>query len=166
MARTIFQEEQKFKLLVIVLPLIVLSALAVVWFIMQIGLGQSIGNNPISDIGMIIFCVTVWSGTAMILAMRLSTRIDEMGITMHFFPFVKRKWSWAEVKSAEVLDYGFVGGWGIRLWTSYGTVYNIRGSKGLALKLANGKKVLIGTQKPEEMKAAVSAYHATAPIKI
>lgn len=158
MAKTVFQEEQKFNQLVVIIPLIALSGLAVVWFIMQIGLGQSIGNNPISDIGMIILCITLWAVTAMILAIRLRTRIDESGIAMHFFPFVKRKWRWADVKSAEVLDYGFVGGWGIRLWTAYGTVYNIRGSKGLALQLDNGKKVLIGTQKPEELKAVQRAY--------
>ncbi len=47
-------------------------------------------------------------------------------------------------------------GWlGIWLFTKYGTVYNTRGNKGLALELKNGKKFLIGTQKMEELSEVV-----------
>lgn len=60
-----------------------------------------------------------------------------------------------DIKSAKVVNYGFVGGWGIRLWTAYGTVYNIKGNKGLAIELFNGEKFLIGTQKENELKIIV-----------
>src|SRR5690554_7570605 len=46
---------------------------------------------------------------------------------------------------------GFVGGWGIRFTMKYGTVYNIKGNKGLFVKLKNGKTFIVGTQKPEEL---------------
>jgi hypothetical protein len=69
---------------------------------------------------------------------------------------VRKKIDWEEVANAQVVDYGFVGGWGIRLFTSYGTVYNIRGRFGLALELKSGKKLLIGTQKPEALKAFIA----------
>ena len=59
---------------------------------------------------------------------------------------------WTEIKSVKLLDYGFVGGWGIRFWTKYGTVYNIRGSKGLLLEFSDGKTIVVGTQKEEELK--------------
>ena len=55
------------------------------------------------------------------------------------------------MKHAEIVNYEFVGGWGIRLWTKYGTVYNTKGDKGLAIELQNGKKFLIGTQKATEL---------------
>ncbi|WP_282032750.1 hypothetical protein [Aequorivita sinensis] len=71
---------------------------------------------------------------------------------MRFFPFVKKKVNWKDVKSAEVVNYGFVGGWGIRLGTKYGTVYNIKGNRGLAIELLNGKKFLTGTQKETELR--------------
>lgn len=51
----------------------------------------------------------------------------------------------------KVINYGFVGGWGIRLWTKYGTVYNVSGNKGLFIKLKNGKTMVIGTQKSQEL---------------
>jgi hypothetical protein len=88
---------------------------------------------------------------AMIYSFRLKTEINQYEIKVSFFPFVKKRVSWDEVKSAEILDYGFVGGWGIRLWTKYGTVYNTRGSKGLAIELNNGREFLIGTQKAAEL---------------
>ena len=30
-------------------------------------------------------------------------------------------------------------------------VYNVKGTKGLALLLKNGKKIVLGTQRPEEL---------------
>ena len=66
---------------------------------------------------------------------------------------VKKRVNWKEIKNAEIVNYGFVGGWGIRLWTQYGTVYNMKGNKGLAIELLNGKNFLIGTQKPKELTA-------------
>nr|WP_315263057.1 hypothetical protein [uncultured Flavobacterium sp.] len=44
------------------------------------------------------------------------------------------------------MNYKFLG-FGVRLFTSYGTVYNTKGDTGLAIELKCGKKILIGTQK-------------------
>ena len=79
---------------------------------------------------------------------------------MRFFPFVKKEFQWSEIQKSKVVNYGFVGGWGIRLFTKYGTVYNIRGNKGLAIELKNGKKYLIGTQKEEEMKKFINGLRS------
>jgi hypothetical protein len=83
--------------------------------------------------------------------MYLETKMDQEGIQIRFFPLVRRTWRWSEMTRAEIVNYGFVGGWGIRLWTQYGTVYNIRGDEGLAFELKNGKKILVGTQKQKEL---------------
>ena len=74
---------------------------------------------------------------------------------MRFFPLVKKDIKWKDIKDVQVIEYGFVGGFGIRLGTKYGTVYNIKGNKGLAIELTNGKKYLIGTQKETELKTAL-----------
>ena len=104
-----------------------------------------------SDFGLIIFCVFIFGLIAMFGFMRLKTEIDQNEIRMNFFPFVKKRVNWKEVRKAEIVNYGFVGGWGIRLWTKYGTVYNTKGNKGLAIELQNGKKILIGTPKETEL---------------
>ena len=105
-----------------------------------------------SNLGPIILIAV----SMLFLFMRLDTRVDERGISFKFFPFVKKEFMWSEISSARVVDYGFVGGWGIRLYTSYGTVYNVKGSKGLAIELKNGKKFCLGTQRPEELQNMLS----------
>jgi len=46
------------------------------------------------------------------------------------------------------------GGWGIR-YVIGGIAYNVYGNKGVQLILKNKKKVLVGTQKPEEFYQAI-----------
>ncbi len=116
---------------------------------------QEFGDRTISDWVFVVFSVVVFGLIFMFLAMKLKTKIDTIGIEMKFSPFVSKKIRWNNIKSAEVINYGFVGGWGIRLWTQYGTVYNIRGNKGLAIELFDGKKFLIGTQKENELATAI-----------
>ncbi|WP_438962979.1 hypothetical protein [Nonlabens sp.] len=90
-----------------------------------------------------------------IFVMRLDTRITEEKIAIHFYPFVKREFPWEHLKKAQVIDYGFIGGWGIRLWTDYGTAYNVRGSMGLHLKTTD-KEYIIGTQKEKELRESIA----------
>lgn len=87
----------------------------------------------------------------------LKTKLTEQGIELDYGPFIYRKFGWEDIEAAQVVDYGFVGGWGMRYSFSYGWVYNVKGSKGLALKFKNGRKRLIGTQRPEELREAVQA---------
>ena len=74
------------------------------------------------------------------------------------FPFVKKHFAWKDIQGAKTLRYGFVGGYGIRLLTPYGTVYNIKGKEGLALELKNGKKYLIGSQKTDEIELVLANF--------
>ncbi len=83
----------------------------------------------------------------------IKIRIDKSEIHFQFFPFVSKHIRWSDVEKAGVIQYDFVGGWGVRLFTKYGTVYNVKGNVGLALELKSGKKLLIGTQKGEQLSA-------------
>ena len=88
----------------------------------------------------------------------LKSELDAEGIHLNFRPFTKKYFAWSDVQSAEIVNYGFVGGWGIRIGTKYGTVYNTQGKEGLWLTLKNGKKVVIGTQRKAAMQAAVKRF--------
>lgn len=151
-----FKEEQRFdqwwmKAILIGTLAILAYAAYVVWN------SSDINNNIAAFIftwgsylfGLIVI-VIVWFW-------KLTTKIDNYGITVKC-PFVKKKVNWDEIEHLEVLDYGFVGGWGIRTWTKYGTVYNTSGSKGLRIKLKSGKKFLVGTQKEDELKKIVEKW--------
>lgn len=146
----VFKEEQKFDqkwlwVLLIVTTVVILSLQMAVFFSSSIE--KSGFGFYFSIFNVLLIIGLIW----LFAKMRLITKIDEETISMQFFPFVSKEVKWSEVKKAEVLDYGFVGGWGIRLWTKYGTVYNTKGSQGLFIRLKNNKKFLIGTRRPEEL---------------
>ena len=146
-----FKEVQRFTQWWLWIILIGIGIIPINGIYKQLLLGEPFGNNPTSDVGLILFCLFIFSLLILFLALRLKTDIDENEIRVQFFPFFKRQVAWKEIKSAKIVNYGFVGGWGIRLGTKYGTVYNTTGNKGLAVELLSGKKFLIGTQKETEL---------------
>ncbi|NNE77136.1 MAG: DUF1705 domain-containing protein [Pricia sp.] len=153
-----FREAQQFTQWWLWLILLSVALIPIYGMYKQMVLGEQFGNNPMSDSGLILFACFVFGIICLFFYMRLITEIDQSGIQMNFVPFVKKKVAWKEVLSAQIVNYGFVGGWGIRLSTKYGTVYNIQGNKGLAIELQNGRKFLIGTQKETEMEEMVKKY--------
>jgi len=146
-----FEENQKFTQWWLWLILIALGVIPIMGIYKQVILHEPFGNNPMSNLGLILFLIFVLALIGLFWLMKLKTEIDQNEIRISFFPFAKKRVKWQDVKFAEVLNYGFVGGWGIRFWTKYGTVYNTKGNKGLAVEMNDGKKFLIGTQKETEL---------------
>ncbi|MEY4273385.1 MAG: hypothetical protein RL638_333 [Bacteroidota bacterium] len=93
--------------------------------------------------------------------MRLMTRITEEGIYVRFVPFHFKEqfYPWESIESAQVRTYSPLmeyGGWGIKYgFNGQGKVFNVAGDQGLQLIFKSGEKLLIGTQKPTEIQAAV-----------
>lgn len=154
---TTFTEEQRFTQWWLWLLLILISLIPIYAIYQQLIRGIPAGDKPISDVGVILVAVFVFGLIALFRWMRLYTRIDQREIFFHYRPFVQKRISWGEVRSAQVVDYGFVG-YGIRYGSRHGVVYNTNGSKGLALVLTNGKKLVIGTQRPEELRRFLQAH--------
>lgn len=145
-----FDEEQKFDqkwlwTLLIVVSIVILAVQFSVFFSSSVEASGFGFYFSLFNVFLVIGLIGLFA------VMKLKTSIDKEKISMEFFPFVKKEVAWRDIRKAEVLDYGFVGGWGIRLWTKYGTVYNTKGSKGLFIQLNDDKKFLIGTQRPDEM---------------
>ena len=93
--------------------------------------------------------------------MRLITRITAEGIYVRYIPFHFKEqfYSWDSIESAQVRTYNPLleyGGWGIKYgFNGQGKVYNVAGNQGLQLVFKSGEKLLIGTQKPAEIQAAI-----------
>lgn len=148
-SKVLFQESQKFHqwwIWIILIGLVIVAA-------STFDYSEPLKNQLTVD--KVILTITAVGILVLFLTLRLNTRITEEKIEIRFFPFVRKHWYWQDVTSAQLIDYGFVGGWGIRIWTSYGTVYNVKGSQGLHLTIA-GKQYVIGTQKQEELRSSVA----------
>jgi len=146
-----FKEEQRLTPKWLRIILVAIAMLPVYGIYKQIFNKEPIGENPMSDGGLILFSIFMFCFIALFWFISLKTEMDKTGIRMIFFPFSKKRVSWEQIKSAEIVNYGFVGGWGIRFTAKYGTVYNTWGKMGLAIELKNGRKFLIGTQKVDEL---------------
>ena len=86
--------------------------------------------------------------------------INQKSILYKFSPFHYKYYNidWIQVDKAYIRTYkplGEYGGWGIRYAFKNGKAYNVSGNIGLQLILKNGKKILFGTQKPEELKEII-----------
>ena len=151
MSKILFKEEQRFTQWWLWLLLIGIGLIPLIGIYNQIGLDKEFGINPMSNIGLIVISVVMFLCIAFFRIVKLETEISSTELTMKFYPFLTKNVNWEEVASAKIIDYGFVGGWGVRIWTSYGTVYNVKGKKGLAIVLKDGAKFLIGTQNENDL---------------
>ena len=89
---------------------------------------------------------------------KLETKIDELGIRVRLFPFHLqfKYYPWKTIEQAYIREYSPIteyGGWGLRQGLfGKGKAYNISGNIGLQIVFTNRKKLLIGTQKSEEIR--------------
>ena len=111
------------------------------------------------------YCIFTATFILLFYFMSLETTVTKEAIAINFFPFhlKKRTYSFAEIQHLEVIKYnpiGDYGGWGVRL-SRNGKAFNVRGDYGLKLYFANRKPLLIGTQKPDELKKILEPLFTT-----
>lgn len=154
----LFHEKQRFRQWWVLLLLAVINARIIYGLILQIKHGIPFGNQPMSDNGLRWFAGLLFLVTIVLLTTTLETRVKHDGIYVRFFPihFKFKHISWADLNKCYVRTYSPLreyGGWGWRIGLS-GRAYNVSGKKGLQLH-SDGKKLLIGTQKPEELESTL-----------
>lgn len=158
MNNVIYREEQRFRQVWIWLLLLLVVGVAWWGFLQQIVLGKAFGSNPAPDVVMGIIWLVFGIGFPLFFYyLKLIVEVGGGAIHIGFFPLTSRTVEFKDIKSYEVrqyrplLDYG---GWGIR-WSSKGTAYNVSGNRGVQLELADGKRILIGSQDPEGLAQAI-----------
>lgn len=124
----------------------------------QVVFHRSIGDDPISDAGLLICSSIIVFVFILFYLLRLDTEVHSDGLYVRFFPFRRsfRRISWAEITTLYIRRYSPVweyGGWGYRIGLfGKGKALSVSGSMGLQLVLHDGSKLLIGTAKAEELK--------------
>ncbi len=160
----LFSEKQKFTqwwkwLTVLILPVIFLPMAY-----KSIVFGVPITKGVFGNIVFWILCIVSLILPILYIFIRLETEIKENGIYVRYYPIhIKFKhYKWSDLQRVYVRKYSPImeyGGWGLRFNNlGNGTAYNIAGNQGLQLVFPNGKKLLIGTQKPEELEMAIKKW--------
>ncbi|MFZ1528576.1 MAG: hypothetical protein WAT19_07495 [Ferruginibacter sp.] len=150
-----FREEQRFTQWWLWLLLITIAFIPVLGIYQQLVKKVPFGDNPMPDGGLILFTIFTLGILVVFRLICLRTTITSTEINIRFFPFLSRTIRWEDIKSAKIVNYGFAG-YGIRYGSRHGVIYNTRGSEGLAIEKKNGEKLVIGTQKKDEINKIIS----------
>ena len=152
-----FSESQHFKQTWLWILLSGIDALFIYAASKQLFFGQSFGDKPMSNPQLIVVVSLLLLLTLFFMFLRLDTVIQDDGIYYRFLPFqwTFQKIPWNRILKASVRQYKPVkeyGGWGFRIGLfGKGRALNVSGNKGLQLIYDNGKKFLLGTQRPQEI---------------
>lgn len=156
-----FYERQSKKQWWMYVLFIALDLLFIFGSVQQIIFRIPFGNKPMSDVGLLITTILfVFFSIFMIFVLTLHTYINDEGVFVKYFPFQFRYklYDWNTICTSYVRKYNPLleyGGWGIRIGSKATKAYAVSGNMGLQLILKNGKKVLIGTNKPDDLETVL-----------
>lgn len=156
----LFREEQRFRQLWIWLLIGGIATLQWWGFIQQIIFGQPWGDNPAPDWMMWLLWLAIGIGMPAFFAyLRLIVTVTPQAVEIHFRPLSRRSIAITEIAAAEAGEYSPLrqyGGWGIR-GLGNNRAYSISGKQGVLLTLTDGRKVLIGSLRPNQLADAIAA---------
>jgi hypothetical protein len=159
----VYLEEQKFNR-----PLVIIG-LSITFIVVGISnyndlesiYRSSLSTKIVSLSGLIIILLV----GLLFLKLKLKTRVDEKGIYYKYFPFhlSYKIITWESISKCYMRKYDGIsefGGWGIKFSfrKNKGKSFTTKGNIGLQIELKNGKKILIGTQKKEELERVLKTY--------
>ena len=172
-SKVFFSEEQRLldspkKWIFVVVFVLVIGILGY-GMIKQLVFGRPWGNHPMSNSGLLLtFSVVVLFLDGIVFLQtrtKLIVYIDKEGIHYRFPVFVRKE---RLIKKEQIAGYDVReyhplkehGGWGLRKSAIYrmadkGITYKITGNVGLKLYLTDGRRLLLGTLRPEAMKRAM-----------
>ena len=127
----------------------------VIWGVFAM-IGFVLMSSGLLDGTTLVILIAGAAGALWLMASPMTTEISEQGVLVRVRPFHRkdRSYEWSEIESCHVRKYsplGEYGGWGIR-FGSRGRAFNVSGNMGLQLVFHDGKRLLIGTRKPDEIR--------------
>ena len=158
----LYHEQQRFNQWWIWLIVIGINILPIYGIYQQLILGQSFGTKPMSNAGWFLFAALTLIITFFLLSFRLVTLIRQNGIYVRFFPIQTsmKFYKWEEIDKLYIRKYKPLreyGGWGLRYgFFGKGRALNVFGNIGLQIEFNNGKRLLIGTQKPKQIEEVLT----------
>jgi hypothetical protein len=167
-----FYEVQRFKTWWAWLGAGSLNLLFVYAIVQQVILGSPFGSKPASDLVLVLIGLFFFLILLFLFSIKLKTEITDRGIQYRFYPFQFKETviEWHELKDAYIREYNSFheyGGWGIRTGTrKAGNAINTSasGNQGLQLRFNNGRLLLIGTRKPDEIRLILEAVISSGKI--
>ena len=157
--RIFFEEKQRFTQwwlwTILIFVALMVTGIFINALYVQLVLGKPWGDEPMSDEGLIGFTIFMITAMAIMLMVFFSAvleiRVDRNGITYRYFPLIRRERiiNREDIQHFEVKKY-FLRGYGIRYNFRGEKTINVKGHMGMEITTQNGRRLMLGTQKPEE----------------
>ena len=163
----LFTERQYFRRWWFLLFIVGLEALMIWAFVQQILMGVPWGDNPASDELLVaIFIVFGVLFPLFLVSTNLRVIVESDRLKVRFFPFHLRCRIIGrdDILSHEIVAYSALrdfGGAGIR-YGRQGKAYIVSGGRGVQLTFTNGDRLLLGSQRADELDAALSSMSSRA----
>ncbi|WP_343747775.1 hypothetical protein [Fluviicola sp.] len=162
MEKSRFSETQKFRQWWLWFILAGTKGLMGFLIVTQAMYGKPFGESKWENISLLIGFFIMLVISMLFFILRLETKISDNGIFVRFFPLQLkyRHYKWEDLDQVYLREYSPIaeyGGWGIRYsFSGSGKAFNVSGRTGLQLVFKDGRKVLIGTNKAEDMMQVLS----------
>jgi hypothetical protein len=138
-----------------------------IWLWLLMGFEMVIVMIALLTTGQLLWTVAIGLGAitltmALFSSLKLMTRIDSVGIhyRMKPFHFKVQTIPWEDIDQVHVRKYSPIleyGGWGMRYGRN-GKAFNVRGNYGIQIVKKGGKKLLLGTQHPDDAARHLGAH--------
>lgn len=158
--RIVFSETQKFSQWWLWLIFLGLNAVFMFLLFQQLTGNEGLADQLMENVPLLLATGFVLLLSILFFNFRLETKIQTDGVYIRFFPFHRsfKYYSWDKIDRSYVRKYSPLreyGGWGIRIGQN-GDAFNISGNQGFQLEFKDGRRLLIGTNKPEALTAALN----------
>ncbi len=137
------------------------------WAYAVLGLTTLFSLGSLSAVPRLPAWIGLYAGLSLTLVVNLlclRTTVTSSDLIVAFgvlFPLYRKRITLADIASAEPVIYSPLaeyGGWGIRGW-GRNIALNARGNRGVRLTLQDGRRVLVGSQRPDALAAALTARY-------
>ena len=160
----VFREEQRFSQWWVWLLVAVVAAAAWWPFIQQIVLAKPFGEDPAPDWGVWLITMVMGLGLPLLFgSIRLRIEVTAEQVVIRYRPFIRRSIRLADIEQAAARAYHPVkeyGGWGLKGWSLRNIAYNVSGHQGVQLVLKDGRRILLGSQRAEELARVIELQRA------
>lgn len=119
------------------------------FLVLETGIAIATRGHPIV-VATVVLSLVTW-----FLFHALTVEIDREHLHARFGPgLIRRRVPLREIRSASVVRNRWYYGWGIRL-TPHGWLWNVSGFDAVEVAFADGRRFRIGTDRPDELCAAI-----------
>jgi len=160
-AAPFFREEQHFHQWWVWILIIVPAGLSWWPFIQRVVQERVNGQDP--GPGWLVWLIWILIGLGLPLLFGLVALVVEVTgdeVRIRYRPFMRRAIPLRDIAQAQARTYNAVteyGGWGIKGWSKAKMAYNVSGKRGVELTLTDGRSVMLGSRRADELAAAIQA---------